>query len=112
MTDLALGFTSVFSNKFSLPKWLEGVDLPVFFISGGALLLFAAFVLFDLNLMTVWVNNAFSLAAHYFGAYWQALLLLSFVIALMLATGRTGSVVLGNLDTPEIPTFNLNGCLS
>ena len=105
MTDLALNFTSLFSNKFRTPKWLEGVDLPVFFISGGALLLFAAFALYDLPAVTVWVNDAFSVATHYFGAYWQALLLLTFIVALALAVGRTGSVVLGGLKAPEIPTF-------
>ncbi len=105
MTDLALNPTSIQINKSFTPKWLEGVDLPVFFISGGALLIFAVFALYDLQSVTVWVNNAFSLSTRYFGAYWQFLLLLTFIIALVLAVGRTGSVVLGGLKTPEIPTF-------
>ena len=105
MSDIALNPNAVCIDKPAAPKWLEGVDLPVFFISGGALLLFAAFSLYDLSLVTGWVNNAFAAATQYFGAYWQALLLLTFVIALVLAVGRTGSVVLGGLKTPEIPTF-------
>ena len=105
MTDLAQNPTTILIDKSFTPSWLKGVDLPVLFISGGALLIFAAFALFDLGLVTNWVNSAFSMSTRYFGAYWQFLLLLTFVIALLLAAGRTGSVVLGGLKAPEIPTF-------
>ena len=105
MTDLAQNSTTLLIDKSFTPNWLKGVDLPVLFISGGALLIFAALALFDLQLVTDWVNNAFALSTRYFGAYWQFLLLATFVIALLLAAGKTGSVVLGGLKTPEIPTF-------
>ncbi|MBR9866563.1 MAG: BCCT family transporter [Oceanospirillales bacterium] len=86
-------------------KLLAGVDLPVFLISGGVLVLFAVLALYDINMMSGWVNTAFAASTKYFGAYWQILLLLTFVIGLFLTLGRTGAVVLGGVKTPEMPTF-------
>lgn len=86
-------------------KFLAGVDLPVFLISGGVLVLFVAFALYDIDLVSGWVNTAFATSTKYFGAYWQVLLLLTFVIGLFLTIGRTGSVVLGGIKSPEMPTF-------
>ncbi|WP_417223928.1 BCCT family transporter [Amphritea sp.] len=86
-------------------KLLAGVDLPVFLISGGVLVLFVALALYDIDMMSAWVNTGFAISTQYFGAYWQVLLLLTFVIGLMLTIGRTGSVVLGGVKTPEMPRF-------
>ena len=69
------------------------------------LVLFAAFALYDIKLVSGWVNTGFAASTKYFGAYWQVLLLLTFVIGLVLTIGRTGSVVLGNLARPEMSTF-------
>lgn len=84
---------------------LAGVDVPVFLISGGVLLLFAVFSLYDIDLVSGWVNTAFASSTKLFGAYWQILLLLTFVIGIVLAVGRTGSVVLGGTRETEISTF-------
>tara|TARA_R110000744_G_scaffold2188_9_gene8630 strand:- start:10487 stop:12046 length:1560 start_codon:yes stop_codon:yes gene_type:complete len=86
-------------------KFLEGVDIPVFLISGGALVLFAVLALYDIDMMSGWVNTAFASSTKLFGAYWQVLLLLTFVIGIFLALGRTGSVVLGGIKSPEISRF-------
>jgi glycine betaine transporter len=86
-------------------KLLHGVDVPVFLISGGFVLLFAILALWDIELMTQWVNTAFAWSTKLFGAYWQLLLLLTFGIGLCLALGRTGRVRLGALAAPEMPTF-------
>jgi choline/carnitine/betaine transport len=86
-------------------KFLEGVDIPVFLISGGALVLFAILALYDIKMMSAWVNTAFAASTKMFGAYWQVLLLMTFVIGLFMAISRTGGVVLGGLKTPEISTF-------
>ena len=86
-------------------KFLAGVDMPVFLISGGVLVLFAALALYDIQLMSGWINAAFTFSTQTFGAFWQVLLLLTFVIGIFLAVGRTGSVVLGGLKAPEISTF-------
>jgi choline/carnitine/betaine transport len=86
-------------------KFLAGVDIPVFLISGGALVLFAVLALYDIKMMSGWVNTAFAASTELFGAYWQILLLLTFIIGIFLAVGRTGSVVLGGIKSPEITTF-------
>lgn len=86
-------------------KFLEGVDIPVFLISGGALVLFAVLALYDIKMLSSWVNTAFASSTKLFGAYWQVLLLLTFVIGIFLAVGRTGSVVLGGIKSPEISRF-------
>ncbi|WP_339906364.1 BCCT family transporter [Pseudomonas guineae] len=84
---------------------LQSIDMPVFLISGGAVLLFAILALWDIELMTRWVNSAFTTSTRLFGAYWQVLLLMTFVIGLLLAVGRTGRVRLGGLAAPEMPTY-------
>ncbi|MBR9827310.1 MAG: BCCT family transporter [Oceanospirillales bacterium] len=84
---------------------LAGVDLPVFFISGGALILFAVLAIYDLELVSGGVNAAFAFSTQLFGAYWQLLLLCTFFIGLALAIGRTGRVVMGGLTAPVISTF-------
>ncbi|GGO87919.1 glycine/betaine ABC transporter [Marinobacterium nitratireducens] len=86
-------------------RWLAGVDLPVFLLSGGALVLFVIAALYDIEMVSAWVNSAFATSTKYFGAYWQVLLLLTFVIGLVLALGRTGSVVMGGVKTPEMSGF-------
>ncbi|MEX6501929.1 BCCT family transporter [Pseudomonas zhanjiangensis] len=86
-------------------KLLHEVDVPVFLISGGFILLFAALALWDIESMTQWVNGAFAWSTKLFGAYWQVLLLLTFGIGLVLAIGRTGRVRLGALASPEMPTY-------
>ncbi len=86
-------------------KLLHEVDVPVFLISGGFILLFAALALWDIESMTQWVNSAFAWSTKLFGAYWQVLLLLTFGIGLTLAFGRTGRVRLGALAVPEMPTY-------
>jgi len=89
----------------STTKYLAGVDIPVFLISGGILLLFAVLALYDIDLMSGWINTAFAFSTKTFGAFWQILLLSTFIIGLFLAFGRTGKVVLGGLKKPEITTF-------
>ncbi|MFT6915797.1 MAG: glycine betaine transporter [Motiliproteus sp.] len=89
----------------SKTKWLEGVDLPVFLISGGILVLFAVLALYDIKMVSGWVNTGFATSTKLFGAYWQLLLLLTFFIGIILAVSRTGGVVLGGIKTPEISTF-------
>jgi choline/carnitine/betaine transport len=84
---------------------MAGVDIPVFLMSGGVLILFAILALYDIQMVSGWINTAFAFSTKTFGAFWQLLLLLTFIIGLFLATGRTGAVVLGGLKTPEMSTF-------
>lgn len=86
-------------------NFIKQVDLPVLLISGGFLVIFALVALINLELLTKIVNVSFSYSTKFFGAYWQILLLATFVIAIFLSIGRLGRVKLGNLDKPEMTTF-------
>ena len=81
------------------------IDWPVFILSGGFLLLFVATALIDLDFLSSTVNGAFGGATKYFGAYWQVLMLLTFIIALGVAFSGSGRARLGNLSEPDIGTF-------
>src|SRR5699024_12626082 len=45
------------------------------------------------------------LSITYFGAYWQVLLLATFIVGLFLAFSKYGKVRLGNIDKPEMSFF-------
>ncbi|MDA9877437.1 BCCT family transporter [bacterium] len=81
------------------------IDWPVFILSGGFLLLFVVTALFDLSFLSAVVNSAFGGATKLFGAYWQVLMLLTFIIALGVAASDSGRARLGNLSAPDISTY-------
>lgn len=89
------------------PSILKRLELtnPVFWLSGSFLTLFVILALTSTDSLTAMVNTGFGLATQYFGAYWQVLLLVNFLIGLAIAFGRTGYVRLGGLAKPEIDTF-------
>lgn len=89
------------------PSLLKRLELtnPVFWLSGSFLSLFVLLALTNTESLTAMVNAGFGFATKYFGAYWQVLLLLNFLIGLALAFGRTGCVRLGGLAKPDIDTF-------
>ncbi len=105
MNDTTLASVATDKMKNNNTGWMAGVDLPAFLISGGALTLFVIFAFYDIDVVSSWVASANSVATTLFGAYWQILLLLTFIIGLALGLGRTGSVVMGGLDKPESSTF-------
>lgn len=102
---LAPGEAAAGRNAQSNKALFAGVDMPVFLISGGVLVLFAALALYDIKMVSGLVNTAFAASTKMFGAYWQVLLLLTFIIGLVLAMGRTGRVVLGGIKAPEMSSF-------
>ncbi|MCS0058617.1 BCCT family transporter [Vibrio parahaemolyticus] len=89
------------------PSLLKRLELtnPVFWLSGSFLSLFVLLALTNTESLTAMVNAGFGFATKSFGAYWQVLLLLNFLIGLALAFGRTGYVRLGGLAKPDIDTF-------
>ncbi|WP_086481686.1 BCCT family transporter [Oceanospirillum sanctuarii] len=105
MNDTTLVQNHEDETVMSKSKLFDGVDMPVFLISGGILSLFAIFALYDIEMVSGWVNAGFATSTKYFGAYWQVLLLLTFIIGLALTVGRTGSVVLGGIKRPEMSRF-------
>ena len=84
---------------------LSGVDWPVFLLSGGFIVSFVLLALIDINLLSELVNSFFALSAKYFGAYWQLLLLATFLTGIGVAISSCGRVRLGNLPEPDISTF-------
>ncbi|WP_347861395.1 BCCT family transporter [Salimicrobium sp. PL1-032A] len=81
------------------------IDWPVFAISGGALLLFVLFAIIDINSVKEFVNAGFAWSSKYFGAFWQFLMLATFIVGLYLAFSKYGNVKMGNLDSPEIGLY-------
>lgn len=77
------------------------LDWIAFSISGGLLVLFIIASIFNDELVGQWISDSFSFAVKYFGAYWQLLLLATFVIGLILAFTKYGRVRLGNMERPE-----------
>ncbi len=82
-----------------------GVDWPVFLLSGGFIMLFVVVALVDMTLLSTIVNVAYQFCITNFGAYWQVLLLATFLVGLWVALSRCGEVRLGNIDGPEMTTF-------
>ena len=82
-----------------------GLSNPAFWYSGGFIALLFLFALYDGEMLSSIVNTGFSWAVKFFGPYWQLLLLLTFLIGISLAVGRTGRVILGGIKTPEMDSF-------
>ncbi|QKS70577.1 BCCT family transporter [Paenalkalicoccus suaedae] len=81
------------------------IDWPVTIISGGLLVLFVLASLINAEAVREFVDVTFVLSADYFGAFWQVLMLLTFVIAMVLAFSKYGNIKLGKKDSPEFSTF-------
>lgn len=81
------------------------VDKLTLIVSSGFLMAFVVLALVDTKLLSSVVNGGFAWSTKFFGAYWQFLLLATFLIGIGLTLGRTGSVVLGNSEKPEMSTF-------
>ncbi|MEX0449040.1 BCCT family transporter [Spiribacter sp. 221] len=74
-------------------------------ISVGFILLFIGLSVYDVDLLSQLVGAGFSWTAKYLGAYFQLLLLLTFVIAIAVAISPAGGAMMGDLEEPEMSTF-------
>ncbi|NNC76854.1 MAG: BCCT family transporter [Woeseiaceae bacterium] len=83
----------------------KAIDWPTFIISGGFLVAFVVAAIVDIDALSNVVNTAFATSTRLFGAYWQVLLLSTFLIGLYVAFSSAGTARLGNLESPEISTF-------
>ncbi|MBK5932668.1 choline-glycine betaine transporter [Rhodovulum imhoffii] len=81
------------------------VNKPLFAITGGFIALFCLTALIDLDALSQAVDTGFAFAARYFGLYWQALLLGTFLIGMVLVVLPGGRAVMGGRDTPEFTLF-------
>lgn len=80
-------------------------DWRVFALSGGPLAVFVLYSLFDLSAVSNATQLAFAWSAATFGAYWQVLLLATFLIGLGIAVSGAGRARLGNTTTVDMSTF-------
>ena len=83
----------------------QSIDLPVFIVSGGLLLLFVILGVINQDMVTAVVNASFGFSVKYFGGLYQIVLLGTFLIALVIGFSKYGKIKLGNMDKPEISTF-------
>lgn len=81
------------------------VDWKVFGLSGGFILAFVIAAIISIKTVSHWVDLSFNFSLKYFGAFWQVLLLATFIIALILAFSKYGRVKLGGLEKPDVGTF-------
>lgn len=107
LTHVASEHINTQSRFPQLSTLFEKLELrnPVFWLSGSFLTLFVLLAITNTAALSSVVNIGFNYATQWFGAFWQILLLLNFVIGIFLAIGRTGYVRLGNLSVPEMDTF-------
>jgi choline-glycine betaine transporter len=83
----------------------RAIDWPTLIVSGGFLVAFVVAAIVDIDFLSATVNRAYSFSANTFGAYWQVLLLSTFLVGLYVALSASGNARLGNLPKPEIGTF-------
>jgi len=84
---------------------LDGVNIPIFAVTGGFIVLFCTLALVSLETLSAIVDAGFAWSARLFGLYWQLLLLATFVLGLVCAALPGGRAVMGGLDRPEFTVF-------
>src|SRR5699024_5753322 len=83
----------------------DRINMAVVALSGGALAVFVLFsIIFPEHIVQL-VDKGFSLSITYFGAYWQLLLLATFLVGLVLSLSKYGKVRLGNIDKPQLSFY-------
>lgn len=83
----------------------QRINWPVFLGSGGILLAFVLFSLIKIDQVSRFVDKGFDLSIRYFGAYWQFLMLATFIVGAVLAVSKFGKVRLGDTNKPEMSYF-------
>ena len=83
----------------------KDMDVPVFLVSGGLLILFVVIGFINLNFITNLVDVSFAFSVKYFGALYQIVLLGTFLIAIVIGFSKFGKIRLGKLEKPEMNAF-------
>ena len=84
---------------------LSGVNIPIFLLTGGFIILFCVLALVSLETLSAVVDASFAWSAKFFGFYWQLLLLATFLMGLVIAILPGGKAIMGGLETPEFTLF-------
>ncbi|WP_338751121.1 BCCT family transporter [Janibacter alittae] len=80
-------------------------DRVVTGVSAGSLALFVALALLVPSTVSEWVASGAAFSGRWFGLFWQVLLLVTFVVAVLLAATPWAKARLGGLATPEYGRF-------
>ena len=88
-----------------VPPPRNRLDLPLFALSGGVIVVFCLWALLDLKSLSVAVDAGFAFSARYFGLYWQLLLLATFLVSLVICFMPGAKVKMGRATTPEFTVF-------
>lgn len=88
-----------------LLSFFRRIELPLFALTSGSILLFCITALVDLNLVFHCIRSGVETALKGFGAYWQFLLLASFVVGIFLSLTPHSKRVLGPTQKPEFSSF-------
>jgi len=83
----------------------QKINWPVFIWSGGLLLIFVLFSIISLEKVSNFVSTGFDLSIRYFGAYWQFLMIATFLVGAVLAVSKYGKVRLGDMHKPDMSYF-------
>lgn len=83
---------------------VANIDWWTWGISGGFVLIFVIAALINIDAVSKFVTAGFAWACDLFGAFWQVLLLATFLLSLVLALTKYGAVKLTN-HKPEFSTF-------
>lgn len=84
---------------------LTGVNIPIFLLTGGFIVLFCVLALVSLDTLSAIVDAGFAWSAKFFGLYWQLLLLATFLMGLVIAALPGGKAIMGGLKAPEFTLF-------
>ena len=87
------------------PHGLSGVNMPIFLITGGFIILFCVMALVSLDSLSKAVDVGFAWSAKFFGLYWQLLLLATFFIGIILCFLPGSKAIMGGLEKPEFTKF-------
>ncbi|MGF1702495.1 BCCT family transporter [Photobacterium makurazakiensis] len=88
-----------------LSNTLKGSDKLVPALTIGFMGLFLLSSLIDLGAVTHFIGVAFSASAAYFGEFWQWLMVINFIVAVVVALSPYGKTRMGKLKKPNIGTF-------
>jgi len=88
-----------------MQKDIKSISWLTFILSGGFFIFFVLMAIIDLESLIEAVNIAAAWSTSNFGAYWQFLLLMTFLIGLYIALSKSGKVLLGNIKAPEMNRF-------
>ncbi len=99
MTDMST------SAAVDSPHGFGHINKPLFFITGGFILLFCLTALVNLDGLSAMVDAGFAWSATWFGLYWQLLLLATFLIGLVLCVLPGGKAKMGAMEEPEFTVF-------